>query len=161
MSKSIRLAVLSVFALSLVSVSTLAQNGVVNSTKNPIQIATLHWYNANLTTRIAVGNTPVGVALDGANIWVVNSADKTVDKLRASDGALLGTFTVGGNPLGVAFDGANIWVANHGSANVTKLKATNGSTIGTFAVGSCPYYLAFDGAHIWVADECSNTLSKM
>ena len=50
MSKSIRLVVLSVFALSSLSVSTLAQSGVVNSTKNPVQIAVLHWYNANVTT---------------------------------------------------------------------------------------------------------------
>jgi hypothetical protein len=35
-----------------------------------------------------------------------------VNKLRASDGALLGTYPVGSFPESVAFDGANIWVAN-------------------------------------------------
>ena len=82
--------------------------GIVTSTLNPAQIAILHWYNANLTTQFAVGTTPVGVAFDGASIWVVNSADKAVDKLRASDGTILGSFAVGTNPLGDAFDGANI-----------------------------------------------------
>ncbi len=43
-----------------------------------------------------------------------------VTKLRASDGANLGTFPVGTRPLGVAFDGANIWVANSGSSTVSK-----------------------------------------
>jgi DNA-binding beta-propeller fold protein YncE len=52
------------------------------------------------------------VAFDGANIWVANRNSSNVTKLRASDGALSGTFTVGMGPGGVAFDGTNIWVAN-------------------------------------------------
>jgi len=44
-----------------------------------------------------------------------------VTKLRATNGAFLGTFTVGLNPIGMAFDGANIWVANMFSGTVSKL----------------------------------------
>jgi hypothetical protein len=44
-----------------------------------------------------------------------------VSKLRASDGALLGTFAAGSQPIGVAFDGTNIWVANLASNNASKL----------------------------------------
>jgi len=51
---------------------------------------------------------------------VANEGSNSVTKLRASDGANLGTFAVGFNPEGVAFDGANIWVANKGSNSVTK-----------------------------------------
>jgi DNA-binding beta-propeller fold protein YncE len=69
------------------------------------------------------GNDPQFLAFDGANIWVTNSGDDTVTKLRASDGTNLGTFPVGTGPLGIIFDGANIWVANYSSANVTKLRA--------------------------------------
>src|ERR1700692_657932 len=85
---------------------------VVNSTKNPNQIAILHWYGANQTTQFSVGNSPAGVTFDGANIWVTNVGSNTVTKLRANDGAPLGTFSVGSGPGGVAFDGANIWVTN-------------------------------------------------
>jgi DNA-binding beta-propeller fold protein YncE len=52
------------------------------------------------------------VAFDGSSIWVANWNSNNVTKLRASDGAALGTFAVGANPLGVAFDGSSIWVAN-------------------------------------------------
>jgi DNA-binding beta-propeller fold protein YncE len=45
-----------------------------------------------------------------------------VMKLRASDGAVLETFSVGTLPLQVAFDGANIWVTNGRSGSVSKLK---------------------------------------
>src|SRR5256885_770184 len=99
MSKSIRLAVLSVLAVSLLPASTPVQVtpsiGVTNSTKNPLQIAILHEYDAKRTSTVAVGNTPAGVAFDGANMWVVNNGNNTVTKLRASDGKLLGTFPVG------------------------------------------------------------------
>jgi DNA-binding beta-propeller fold protein YncE len=44
-----------------------------------------------------------------------------VTRLRASDGANLGTFSVGTGPAGVAFDGSSIWVANVGSDTVSKL----------------------------------------
>jgi DNA-binding beta-propeller fold protein YncE len=43
-----------------------------------------------------------------------------VTKLRASDGANLGTFAVGDAPFGVAFDGVNIWVANFIGNTVSK-----------------------------------------
>src|ERR1700745_1204336 len=84
-----------------------AQGGVVDANKNPLQIATLHWYQANRTTRFAVGTNPFGLAFDGANIWVANNGSDNVTKLRASDGKVLGTFAVGSNPIGVAFDGAD------------------------------------------------------
>ena len=55
--------------------------GVVSSTNNPLQIAILHWYNANQTTQFPVGGFPYGVAFDGANIWVANQTDGTLSKL--------------------------------------------------------------------------------
>ncbi len=94
--------------------------GVTSSTKNPLQVAILHWYNANQTASFAVFN-PFGVAFDGANIWVTSFGSDNVAKLRASDGATLGTFAVGSLPDAVAFDGANIWVANELSNTVSKL----------------------------------------
>ena len=81
-SKSIRLAVLIVFALSLLSLAQVTSDlGVANSTENPLQVAILHWYNANRTTQFPVGSEPFGVAFDGANIWVVNAGSNTVSKM--------------------------------------------------------------------------------
>jgi len=66
------------------------------------------------------GTAPIGVAFDGVNIWVANSGDNTLTKLRASDGANLGTFPTGTAPHWLVFDGAHIWVTNNGSNTVTK-----------------------------------------
>jgi len=76
MSNPTRFAVASILALSFLCSLTLAQdsvgNGVTNSTKNPLQIAILHWHDANLTTTFPVGSIPLGMAFDGVNLWVVN-----------------------------------------------------------------------------------------
>ena len=114
-----------VTSLACLSAPAQTQNGVTNSTKNPQQIATLHWYAANLTTAFSVGTTPFGVAFDGANVWVVNGGDNDVEKLRANDGAVLGAFSVGqsrASPRGLAFDGENVWVSNSGGNDVTELR---------------------------------------
>ncbi len=89
-----------------------AQDGVVNSTQNPLQVGLLQWNKQDQPTTFAAGGGPAGVAFDGASVWVANFGSNNVMKLRASDGALLGTFAAGTGPYGRAFDGANIWVAN-------------------------------------------------
>jgi len=73
-----------------------------------------------------MGRSPVGaganfIAVDGANIWITNTGSNNVTKLRACDGALLGTFLAGTGPLGIAFDGANVWVANALDGTVSKM----------------------------------------
>ena len=104
--------------------------------------ALLQWYRQDFPA----GAFPQGVAFDGANIWVASLG--SVAKLRASDGAPMGTFAVGVGSRDVAFDGDNIWVANLGS--VTKLRASDGAILDTFSLGNGPRGLAFDGANIWV-----------
>jgi hypothetical protein len=128
---------------------------------NPLKIAQLKWYQANRTTNFTVGQQPYGVAFDGANIWTANSADGTVTKLRAADGAVLGTFKVGNTPYGVTCDGANMWVSNSGDGTVTKLRESDGKVLGTFKVGSSPFWMAFDGEDIWVANSGEGTVSKV
>jgi hypothetical protein len=132
--------------------------------RNPLQIALLRWYDANQAgITFNVGNLPAGIAFDGANIWVANMSSDNVTKLRASDGAVLGTYGLGGGtgPCAVAFDGANIWVTNWADDTVTKLQASNGNLLGTYDVGHWPRGVAFDGASIWVANEWDNNVTKL
>jgi Collagen triple helix repeat (20 copies) len=121
---------------------------------NPLQVAILHWYQANQTgLDFPLTGNPFALAFDGANIWASNctSPTGTVTKFRASDGANLGAFTVGNCPNALAFDGANIWSANLDSHDLTKVRASDGTVLGTFSVGNGPVSIAFDGSNIWVA----------
>ena len=116
---------------------------------------------AEIIQTFPVGRKPWGITYDGASIWVANSRDDTVTKLRASDGALEGTFPVGGSPYYMTFDGANIWVTNYFDNTVTKLRASDGTTLGTFAVGNGPFHLAFDGASIWIVNSGADSVTKL
>jgi len=100
-----------------------------------MELALLKWYGVNRVTTFAVGSGPLGLAFDGANLWVTNFESDNVTKLNAATGALVGTYAVGEFPQGIAFDGTNIWVANSGSDNVTKLNAATGAVVGNYAAG--------------------------
>ncbi len=131
---------------------------------NPNKIALLHWYLGNTVTRFKVGSQPYGLCFDGANIWSANYGDGTVSKIRASDGANLGTFQTSlGAPYGVTFDGANIWVSDGSDygTSVAKLRASDGKNLGTFKVGQSPGWMAFDGQHIWVPNGFNGTVTEL
>src|SRR6185503_9442924 len=55
-----------------------------------------------LRRREPLGRGPGGLASDGATIWVANRESNDVTKLRASDGAVVGTFRAGLRPIGIA-----------------------------------------------------------
>lgn len=99
---------------------------------NPNQVGILRWYRANHAATFGTGKRPVGLAFDGACIWVANASDNTISKMLANDGTRLGTFAVGNEPTELAFEGANLWVTNQGANTVTKLRASDGTTLGTF-----------------------------
>jgi DNA-binding beta-propeller fold protein YncE len=95
---------------------------ITNSLGN--SVTKLRASDGTLLGTFTAEGAPVGIAFDGANIWVANSAalSSSVTKLRASDGALLGTFPVGGQaPWGIVFDGTSIWVSNSESNSVSKI----------------------------------------
>jgi len=70
---------------------------------------------------VQAGNAPEGIAFDGSYIWVSNSGDDTVIRLRARDGRKSGIFQVDQDPRGILFDGTSIWVACAGSGTVNKI----------------------------------------
>src|SRR5450432_2461130 len=131
----------SVLTLLLLSVLALALNGLLTPPAAAQPLApppAIHSFT--------VGQDPIDVCFDGANIWAVNSASNSVTKLRASDGFNLGTFPLGSYPIYVIYDGANIWVSNEGDNTVSKLQASDGTLLGTFPV-TAPNGVAFDGAN--------------
>jgi hypothetical protein len=129
---------------------------------NPQQIALLRWYPAIQTPlSFTVGDDPVGIAFDGANVWVTNQTDGTVSVLRANSGAHVMTPTVGLHPTAIAFDGANMWVTNAGDGTVSVLRAGDGSHVMTLTVGYSPQNIAFDGANMWVANYGDYTVNVL
>jgi hypothetical protein len=113
----------------------------------------------------------MGIAFDGANIWVANNSASlsgplgtgtTVTKLLASNGTLLGTFTVGLGPTNIAFDGTSVWVTSFNYlGSVAKLQVSTGAILGTFNAGLNPDGIAFDGVNMWVTDYGNAEVFKL
>jgi hypothetical protein len=131
-------------------------------TDNSLRVVRKFATDGTVLGTFTVDYFPFGVIFDGANIWVANSSNANLTKLRASDGALLGTFYTGGQDSnGLAFDGTNVWVSNFSSSDVTKIRASDGASLGRVPVGSGAGGVVFDGIYIWVGAYNSSTITKI
>jgi DNA-binding beta-propeller fold protein YncE len=109
-----------------------------------------------LATYPTMGTSPLHLAFDGENIWVTHFGQTgTVNKLRASDGAFLGSFYAGQYPFDLVYAAGKIWVTNGYSGYV--LRASDGKILDGFAgTGG----VTFDGDSVWVADSAVNKVGK-
>jgi YVTN family beta-propeller protein len=113
-------------------------------------------------TTIAVGDWPMGVAVDETYCWVTNwgsGSGNTVTRIKKSDLSTT-TITVGTGPLGIAVDETYCWVANQLSGNVTRLKKSDLSTT-TITVGTAPTGVAIDVTYVWVANASSANVTRI
>jgi hypothetical protein len=117
---------------------------------------------------IALGFSPAGMVFDGANIWVSNpmGAGGTVPnpgnpgsvlKIRASDGAILQTFS--GSPLplspgALGYDGTKIWVSAfkvRGAERLGFIQVSDG-TVTNSSYSTMVKGFVFDGSNMWSID---------
>src|ERR1700752_3346797 len=73
------------------------------------KVALLQWFPQDFSVAAAPGQ----IAFDREHVWISNTADGRVTKLRAIDGVV----------VGMAFDGEHIWVANMNDNTVMKLRS--------------------------------------
>jgi YVTN family beta-propeller protein len=104
------------------------------------------------------GAHPEGLTFDGSNIWVVNQGDNNIWKIRASDGAKLGSFGTGGTvPRNAAFDGTHIWVTNLNVPSISKIRASDGALLQTVSLNGGGWGVLFDGTYIWAVSGPGNS----
>jgi hypothetical protein len=98
------------------------------------------------------GNSPYGVACDGADLWVANNVG-TVSRVRASDGKLLGTWTGAEDAVDVVVARGQIYVIGATSPGrlyrIDPTQPPGAMTLVTNSVGDSPKAIAFDGKRIW------------
>jgi hypothetical protein len=153
----------------IATILVLALHAWAQNPANPIQVALLRWYPANLVTQFNPCGKPQGLAFDGSHIWVgcggSGTNANTLVEYNASDGALVQTVSNVGGSYGVLYDGANIWSSSTvGSVGqVVKVDAATGgkNAFTKVTVGSSPEGMAFDGAYIWVANFGSNSVTQI
>ncbi len=96
-------------------------------------------------------------------IFIANSGEDTVSKLRTSDGSLICKYPVGDNPSRTAV-GLNleVWVGNRNSNDVTRLNGSSCEVIGTYPVGKAPRGVAIDlDGNVWVGNSGDNNVMKL
>jgi DNA-binding beta-propeller fold protein YncE len=113
---------------------------------------------SNITTGFS---HPNGILFDGTNVWVTDSGDNTLKKIRSPNGDVLQSVPVGLNPQFPAFDGSNIWVPNADDKSVSVVRARDGLVLATLMGNglSSPSQAAFDGQRVLVTNLTGNSVS--
>jgi hypothetical protein len=117
-----------------------------------------------VTTVATPGDSPTGIAFDGARVWTANAVNpgsvsiitpgQTIPWTVTSANVTLGSST----PIGILYDGANIWVTDNAAGTLVKL-SSSGSVLQTVTVGNQPAFPVFDGTSIWVPNFGSHTVT--
>jgi hypothetical protein len=126
---------------------------------NLFQIDPTQPAGAVTTLTRSLGDSPRGIAFDGARIWTANHGGSV--SIVTLNPLSVNTVTAGFTTLnGILYDGANMWVTDLGTSpgNLFKLNS-NGAIIQTVTMGSDPLFPVFDGTNIWVPNATSNTVT--
>jgi hypothetical protein len=93
---------------------------------------------------------------DGADVWLANLGAASVQRVRASDGKLLETWTGAVNPLAVLVAMGKVMVTGFSvPGNLFRIdpsQAAGAVTTVATNLGGAPAGIAFDGARIWTAN---------
>jgi hypothetical protein len=121
------------------------------------------WWTPQASISLAttqVGNIPLIVKSDGADLWVTNNGSDTVSRVRASDGKLLGSWTGVDEAVNVLVARGKIYIT--GSTSPGRLYSLDPTqppgpvTLVSDDLGSFPVGIAFDGLRIWTANNGGN-----
>jgi len=108
-----------------------------------------------------LGNSPNGIAFDGARIWTANlGGSVSIVTLNPVSVTNVSGFS---RLEGILYDGANIWVTDQGDffrqpPTLAKLD-NSGNIILTAPVDAGPVSPIFDGTNIWVPNSLDNTVT--
>ena len=104
-----------------------------------------------------VGTSAKHPAADGADVWVPGQTDGIVSRVRASDGALLGTWTGALFPIAALSAMGKIFVAGDAAPGrlyrIDPRGPAGAMTTVATTFGNFPQGIAFDGWRIWMTES--------
>jgi YVTN family beta-propeller protein len=114
---------------------------------------------ANNLGLTGVGQDPHFVKSDGVHLWVANKTSSTVSQVRASDGALLDTWTGATNAFDVLCAMGKVYVTGDTSpGRLYEIDPTQpAGMVGLVSggLGNQPEGIAYDGQRIWTVNATS------
>jgi hypothetical protein len=101
---------------------------------------------------VSIGSLPRNLKSDGVNIWAASTFGGSVVKLRATDGANLGTWSAN-SPSGVLVAMGRVFAAGNGVlSRIDPTQPPGPATAVASPLGIQPGAIAYDGSRIWTAN---------
>ena len=108
--------------------------------------------------------SPQMVETDGVDLWVTNTNDASVSRVRGSDGKLLETWTGASIPYAVVMALGKVFVTGYTTpGNLYRIdprQPAGAVTLVTTLLGDHPQGVAFDGSLLWTANA-NGTVSRI
>ena len=119
-------------------------------------------------TRANVGGSPVGIAIDGNNVWFADHSDGKVARLDARSLRPVGDpVPVAGKPTWLGVAGNSLFVTDEGAGTVARLDAQSGRRLGPPIRVAAPDngavapVLATSGDSVWVSSFSSSAVTHI
>ncbi|HEY3488722.1 MAG TPA: hypothetical protein VGK27_01210 [Candidatus Deferrimicrobiaceae bacterium] len=139
----------------------------------------------------ATFNSPYGIATDGTNLYVADTANHTIRKVVIATGEVtsvagaagiagassgMGAAATFNQPAGITYDGGNLYVADTFNGTVRKIVLATGAVttlagisgaggsddgMGSGARFDLPTGIASDGMYLYVSDQGNHTIRKI
>ncbi len=103
--------------------------------------------------QIAVGNGPIDVVYDGGAVWVANTSDGTVSRVRASDGKVFETYTGAPGASAVCVARGKVFVAGGATGKLYSIRPEVPPFVAQLETSSLDKgfvrKMAYDGSKLW------------
>lgn len=116
--------------------------------------------SGKILQRIPVGNGAGAIAAGNGAVWVVNSADGTVQRIDTGSGRASRPIAVGAAPSAVAVAGDAVWVTDEADGLLARIDERT-LQVTQLPVGQSPAAVAVGGDAVWVADTTDNTVTRV
>ncbi len=116
---------------------------------------------------VPTGRWPRAAAVDGAAVWVVNSAAFTprrgsLVRVDARSNRIVGApVTLGRAPVALAVSEGSLWVADELEGTVTRVAGSTRRIAARIRTGRGPTSVAAGGGAVWIANTGGRTVSRV
>ena len=107
--------------------------------------------------QVAVGNGPIDVVYDGGAVWVANTGDGTVSRVRASDGKVFETYTGAPGASAVCVARGKVFVAGGATGKLYSIRPEVPPFVAQLETSSLDkgfiWKMAYDGSKLWTVHQ--------
>jgi YVTN family beta-propeller protein len=117
--------------------------------------------DGSITSAVAVGTNPVGLAYGAQSLWVANRSDSSVWRIDPHSHGVLERVRVGLTPQSIAVTPHDVWVANFGDGTVSRINTTTTTVTQVITVGTQPAAIVAGRDGVWVALSGDNAILRI